>query len=214
MKSTFNAVVFACAIFVCGFGRASAQGCIASFEALSALQVARGNNVSTPVTYIMCPNTVYIPNFDDAEFGYFELNGNATYLCGANGSSSNNCTVRGGFFQLTISLYAFDFAVKDNILISGFTFEAADISSGTIASPGRFTIRDCIFQVTEFHCLSKLLIDMKLTAFFLYLIISMSFRTTTIMVFSITFFTFLPPYVVRCPSKRNETSCARILFDT
>jgi hypothetical protein len=147
MLSMLKASVFASVIFVSGFGRTSGQGCIANFTQLAALQVARGKNTSTPVTYIMCPNTVYVPS-SDAEYELFELNGNATYLCGTSGSSSNNCIVRGGFFQISIALFSFDFAVKENIFISGFTFESSEISSGAIAAPGQnFTIRDCIFQV-------------------------------------------------------------------
>jgi hypothetical protein len=71
----------------------SPVGCIGNLTQLTALQEARGNKVATPVTYIMCPNTVYLPT----DYELFELNGNANYLCGANGASSNNCTVLSSF---------------------------------------------------------------------------------------------------------------------
>ena len=142
MKSTVNVLGLACAIFVSCFDLVSAQGCIASLTELTALQEARGNT-NTVVTYVMCPNTVYVPT----DYELFELNGNANYLCGTSGSSSNNCIVRGGAFQLSIALYPYGFSKKDNILISGFTFEQAEIANGAIAAGGNYTVRDCIFRV-------------------------------------------------------------------
>jgi hypothetical protein len=121
----------------------SPVGCIGNLTQLTALQEARGNKVATPVTYIMCPNTVYLPT----DYELFELNGNANYLCGASGASSNNCTVIGGYFQLSVAMYAYDFADKDNIVISGFTFEKAEIANAAVATVGQTTFRDCIFKV-------------------------------------------------------------------
>ena len=117
--------------------------CISTLTELTALQDARGKRTDTPVTYIMCPNTVYLVN----DYELFELNGNANYLCGTSGASSNNCIVRGGAVQLSITLYPYGFSVKDNILISGFTFEQGELTNGVIAAGGQYTIRDCIFQV-------------------------------------------------------------------
>jgi hypothetical protein len=129
---------------ICNFVYAqSAVGCIGNLTQLTALQEARGNKVGTPVTYIMCPNTVYLPT----NYELFELNGNANYLCGTSGASSNNCTVLGGYFQLSVAMYAYNFADKDNIVISGFTFEKAEIANAAVATVGRTTFRDCIFKV-------------------------------------------------------------------
>jgi hypothetical protein len=135
--------------FVCNAKTSKAvQSCIANFTQLVALQEARGNNVTTPATYIMCPNTVYVPT----DFEKFELNGNAKYLCGASGSSANSCIVRGGSVQLSVAMYAYNFADKDNILISGFTFEKAELVNAVVAISGRMTFQDCIFKVREQEC--------------------------------------------------------------
>jgi hypothetical protein len=140
-KLLLNLVALSC---ICNFAYAqSAVGCIGNLTQLTALQEARGNKVATPVTYIMCPNTVYLPT----NYELFELNGNANYLCGASGASSNNCTVLGGNFQLSVAMYAYNFADKDNIVISGFTFEKAEIANAAVATVGRTTFRDCIFKV-------------------------------------------------------------------
>jgi hypothetical protein len=145
MKIQFLAALVAAMAHTCVMAQVD---CIANLTQLTALQDARGKKTSKSVTYIMCPNTVYVPT----DYELFELSGNATYLCGTSGASSNNCIVRGGDFQLSITLYAWNFATKDNILISGFTFEKSGISTGAIAAPGRFTIRDCIFRVSEAIC--------------------------------------------------------------
>jgi hypothetical protein len=124
---------------------AQAPACIGTLGTLLSLQTARGNNVTTPVTYVMCPNTVYLAN--DEEF--LQLNGNATYLCGVDGASANNCIIRGGSVQLGISYFTYDQSSKDNILVSGFTFEQAEFSTAFIAMYGRSIIRDCIFRVRD-----------------------------------------------------------------
>lgn len=116
--------------------------CIGDLLDLFDIQTARGTNVAAPVTYILCPNTVYDPSVIP-----FFLNGNANYLCGGDGSSSNNCILRGGFNQIVISTFDFDFAVKDKILVSGFTFEQSEFVNVVGASPGRLKFHDCIFQV-------------------------------------------------------------------
>jgi hypothetical protein len=205
MKSTLNVLGLVCAILFGGFDLVSAQGCIGSLTELTALQVARGNQTTTPVTYILCPNTVYVAT----DFELFELNGNASYLCGASGSSSNKCIVRGGFFQLLIAFFSYDFSDKDNILISGFTFEQAEISSATIAFPGRFTIRDCIFKVSNIPFVIQFNVccaaNLPPSLFF-----NIVARTTTITAFLISFITLILPYVVNCRHTKTGWSNAAI----
>jgi hypothetical protein len=51
-------------------------------------------------------------------------------------------------------LYSYEDSVKDNILVSGFTFEQSTSTFGNaaIASDGRSTFRDCIFKVSCLCC--------------------------------------------------------------
>jgi hypothetical protein len=119
------------------------QSCIGNLTALVALQEARGKNVATHVTYVMCPNTVYEANGNE----YLELNGNASYLCGDNGASANQCIIRGGELQVSIFFGSYGLSNKDNILISGFIFEQSTFGNLAIASDGRSIFRDCIFRV-------------------------------------------------------------------
>ena len=119
--------------------------CIGSYAELRALEIARGSNNALSVTYFICPNTVFNLT-GEAEW---DLNGNTNYLCGDTGSSKNNCTVSGGAFQFSATLFPYGFSIKSNIVLSGFTFEKAEIASGAIASSGSFIIRDCIFKVRK-----------------------------------------------------------------
>jgi hypothetical protein len=140
-----NIVVIAFLILVHCMSTVAASECIGSFNALRKLEVARGNNNSIPVTYVICPNTV----FDMAKTAdYWEMNGNTNYLCGSNGSSKNNCIVTGGDVHFLIYFYALDQSSKENILVSGFTFEKAASINGQIGYWGKHTIRDCIFRVS------------------------------------------------------------------
>jgi hypothetical protein len=118
--------------------------CIGSLEALRTLEYARGNNNTIPVTYVICPNTV----FDMDETYYWEMNGNTNYLCGVDGSSKNNCTVTGGTVHFLIYSFAYDRSSKENILVSGFTFQKATEIVGQIGYWGKHTFRDCIFRVS------------------------------------------------------------------
>ena len=127
---------------------ASAQACIGSFDALRALEVARGNNNSVPVTYVICPNTVFDMSALPEDVAFWEMNGNTNYLCGEKGSSESNCTVTGGEVQAAIIYFPFEFSSKENILVQGFTFEKSSLISVAIASEGEHTFRDCIFRVS------------------------------------------------------------------
>jgi hypothetical protein len=137
-------IVVALLTVVCCFSPITANKCIGNFTTLKALQVARGNKTETPVTYIICPNTVF--NFTNT-FETWDLNGNATYLCGANGSSANNCVVTDGEVQFGTSLNRFGYSNKGNIFVSGFRFANALYATGVLAAPGKFTLPDCIFKV-------------------------------------------------------------------
>ena len=143
-NSTF--VIAFLTLFYC-LSAALAEQCIGSFDALRELEIARGNNNTIPVTYVICPNTVF--DMEPIKDQYlWEMNGNTNYLCGADGSSKNNCTVTGGNAQFLIYFSSYDQSSKDNILISGFTFKNAADINGSIGVSGKHTIRDCIFKVS------------------------------------------------------------------
>ena len=124
---------------------AAADQCIGSFDALRTLEVKRGNKNAISVTYVICPNTVF--DFDN-HVDQWEMNGNTNYLCGADGSSKNNCIITGGEAQFLIYFYSFGQSSKDNILISGFTFKNSAFANGSIGIWGKHIIRDCIFKVS------------------------------------------------------------------
>jgi hypothetical protein len=142
---SLNTFVIAFLTLIHCISAATAAECIGSFDALRALEVARGNNNTVPVTYVICPNTVF--NMANA-VEVWEMNGNTNYLCGTNGSSKNNCIVTGGDVHFLIYIYAFDQASKENIVVSGFTFEKAAYINGAIGYWGKHTFQDCIFRVS------------------------------------------------------------------
>lgn len=117
--------------------------CFKTYKELNAVEERRGNNNTIPITRIICSNSIFLIG----EFDPWLLNGNTNYLCGTSGSSANKCVVRGGEFQVDIGDFYFNRSKKANILLSGFTFESAIISSTAFGSAGKITIRDCIFKV-------------------------------------------------------------------
>ena len=103
-------------------------------------------------TYILCPNTVYkigySVNGQCCKEGDLPLLGRANthYLCGKDGKSSNNCTLVLGSIQVLIDEILFQEPTND-VLIQGFTFQAAGSYVTLPSSAGNFTFKDCIFQV-------------------------------------------------------------------
>ena len=145
---SINTFIIAFLTLVHCMSTATAEQCIGSFAALRKLEIKRWNNNTIPVTYVICPNTVF--DMEPIKEQYlWDMNGNTNYLCGADGSSKNNCTVTGGDAQFLISYYAYGQSSKDNILISGFTFEKAALANGATGISGKHTIRDCIFRVSS-----------------------------------------------------------------
>jgi hypothetical protein len=93
--------------------------------------------------------------YEPTDFEFIQLNGNASYLCGTNGASANQCIISGGYLQLGILLFSYGDSSKDNILVSGFTFEKSTSANVAIAVNGRSIFRDCIFKVSCI-CLLKM----------------------------------------------------------
>ena len=145
---SINTVIIAFLTLVHCIYTVTAEQCIGSFDALRELEFKRWNNNTIPVTYVICPNTVFDMEVIKEQYQW-EMNGNTNYLCGADGSSKNNCTVTGGDVHFQISYYAYGQSSKNNILISGFTFEKAYFVNGVTGMSGKHTIRDCIFRVSS-----------------------------------------------------------------
>jgi hypothetical protein len=104
---------------------------------------------SIPRTYVLCPDTVFLIG-DLNDGGQYPIlpRSNVAYKCGDEGLSSNNCVIRGGAVQLITIGFDGDSSVGlDNVLVSGLTFESADIRSVVLDKPGEITFVDCVLQV-------------------------------------------------------------------
>jgi hypothetical protein len=111
-------------------------------------------NIDDILFFSLCPNTVY----DAAEpFGYIEIfRPNVHIFCGQDGSSSNNCTlkgagpsdpevlgrVRGSHVYMGVLESNPDFAYfLDNIIISGITFTGLDAIGDDLVEPGVYSVQ-------------------------------------------------------------------------
>jgi hypothetical protein len=102
--------------------------------------------------YKLCPNTVFEMGYNDAS-NVCCLDGFApiyprrlmTVQCGDDGSSANNCTLRGGTSQLNFSPQASE--LKTDVIVKGLTFEDALGASIFILGTGGITFDDCIIKV-------------------------------------------------------------------
>jgi hypothetical protein len=128
------------------------QDCYVNLQDLQT--IVRAQDPTLKHTYKLCPNTVFNMGYVNAS-GYCCDDGyppmwprkDTTYQCGDDGSSSNNCVLRGGSTQITSFSFHFNFQEKTGAVFKGITFEQAEDISILLVGEGDFTFVDCIFQV-------------------------------------------------------------------
>ena len=134
------------------------------YIALSELQVV---NESIERTYYLCPNTDYRVGIADlASFGSNNgvLGGqlpiagrsNLRVLCGYDGSSQSNCTIRDGSFGLVLTngWTMPNSVTQDNVHIQGVSFFNVT-NAVSIYSVANVTVEECVFEVrTYLHLLN------------------------------------------------------------
>jgi len=128
-------------------------------------------DVVKPREYILCPNTEFITGtfYYDEQTNLTEYLGGTAPLggrsnmhvkCGADGSSSNNCTIHTGEFGFSLRYFEFlDFeyaqgGIVTNLTVEGVTFGKAPASQFSyLDTPvvisnytGDLTFKDCVFQ--------------------------------------------------------------------
>jgi hypothetical protein len=108
-------------------------------------------------TYILCPDTIYTIGDRDPHRPDCYLNGDvavqlrqfSTIQCGANGSSLNNCTIRGGYNQMATTAGSYELEDKVGIVVQGITFAQGRGGALFLAAGGDIVFRDCIFKVKQ-----------------------------------------------------------------
>jgi len=137
-------------------------GCLTSINSL-ALREASVADTSAQRTYTLCINTEFEVgklNYDNdivlrdgtgQKNDMIPLRSNLRIMCGASGSRSNNCVVRGGdvlvdgthFFGISRS------ARLDNVTVEGITFVGAEKHALWFTRQGSGVVfRDCEFRVS------------------------------------------------------------------
>jgi hypothetical protein len=110
----------------------------------------------TKEVFKLCPNTVFEMGFLNAS-NICCINGPnplwprkyTTVQCGDDGSSKNNCTLRGGSSQAISFPYHYNFEIKTESIMKGLTFENAKDISILMLGVGDVTFDDCIIKVRQ-----------------------------------------------------------------
>jgi hypothetical protein len=130
-----------------------ATTCFTNFTDLMAAIEAK--NPFDFVTFFICPNTVIDVGTEKiASSGVFSdgerpllMRQFTKVFCGEDGSSSNNCTVRGGKNQVKVDFVAYSGEEKQGMEIKGFTFEnSVGASLLTVYPSGDLLVQDCIYR--------------------------------------------------------------------
>lgn len=107
---------------------------------------------SEDVTVVLCPDTVFMIGDLDDEGDNLSVQGGTMpliafprvdYLCGDDGSSSNNCVLQGGAIQL----WSPPGAALMTASVQGITFSEATFASILLQGSGDVEFEDCIVQV-------------------------------------------------------------------
>lgn len=109
-------------------------------------------------TYILCPNTEYnlaevLHQGEAHSEGQSPLlisKSNVRIQCGEDGSSSNNCILTGGIYQLGFFRVASGGAPNDisisNAFVQGLTFKSSGTFNIMVENRGELTVTDCVFR--------------------------------------------------------------------
>jgi hypothetical protein len=141
----------------------SLQDCYTNLNDLQA--IVRAKDPFSKEVYKLCPNTVFEMGFLNAS-NVCCVNGHpplwprrdTTYQCGDDGSSANNCTLRGGTLHVISYNEQFSSEEKTNAVFKGLTFEDAAEIAILMTAYGDFTYDDCVFKVCPRSHSSKVLI--------------------------------------------------------
>ena len=106
---------------------------------------------SDDITVVLCPDTVFsIGNLDDGasqvEGGTMPLIAfpRVRYLCGEDGSSTNNCILENGDIQF----WSPPGAAIESVMLQGITFRNATFASILLQGSGQISFIDCIIRVS------------------------------------------------------------------
>jgi hypothetical protein len=112
-------------------------------------------------TYILCPGTKFEVGSRNGNNGTpFDLSHpiiinrpNMRVLCGADGSSQNDCVITGGDMQLgIIDEFNTGGLPAMNSLVRGITFTGASLANIQATFPCHVIFQDCIFRVRQIVC--------------------------------------------------------------
>ena len=150
--------LFALQLLRMGIGVAAAE-CIHKLDFIRAFEHYRDESEFR--TYILCPNTEFTLA-DKIESGLAVSQGesplilsksNVRIQCGDDGSSENNCVLRGGSFQLGFMRSIDDGSSSQwfhkpisNVVIRGVTFMGATEHNVLARNEGSLTLVDCVVR--------------------------------------------------------------------
>lgn len=115
-------------------------------------------------TFVLCPNTVFeIGQWGedgDVVDGYNFLHPRSytIYSCGEDGKSTNNCTFRGGTYQIYHTFVSYNRENKVGVVVKGITFDSSVEAGIILAAPGDITFIDCHFIVSFYRLLLVIIV--------------------------------------------------------
>ena len=167
--TTIRAFFLLASAFLTTTGNANGVGLGSSIICVDSLDLIRSQeqlvlDESTSRTYILCPNTVYEladvlhqgQAYSDGQSPLRISKSNVRIRCGEDGSSDNNCILKGGVYQLGFfRVSQSDIADLEastatpqrieNVTVQGLTFNSAGTFNILIENEGDLTIADCVF---------------------------------------------------------------------
>ena len=133
----------------------SVDGCYTSLDDIF-IVIGDDSKLFEPKRFVLCPGTLVEVGFLIPGVGIdkgqrpFVPRSNTEYLCGEDGSSTNNCTISGGDFGLlSVPVFFRQDLTVTNVQVRGFTFVGQMQYASFIAVNGDISFYDCIFRDTS-----------------------------------------------------------------
>lgn len=149
----FICIWIACCLLLSAVSSQEEMSCYSSLVELNAAIAVK--DPFSVESYVLCPNTTFAIDEDNDNQEEIQLHSNMNLLCGTDGSSSNNCTITGGFLQVVCQQAHFDTSETPNVYVSGLTLRAPRGASFLGSCVGDILFNDCVFEVAYIFCAAR-----------------------------------------------------------
>uniref|UniRef100_A0A7S1DDR0 Right handed beta helix domain-containing protein n=1 Tax=Cyclophora tenuis TaxID=216820 RepID=A0A7S1DDR0_CYCTE len=158
-------LLFFCLVLLTSVDRSLSSSCVDNLDQITNNEIESARlGAIKPVTYVLCPNTVFRVGFpsQSSQIVYEEgsvpiviLNSHRAIQCGEDGRLENNCTIHGGDHHLLVPGPAdlpselsdnISLGITTNVTVRGIVFQNCTDLALSMTNAGSLLLADCAVQ--------------------------------------------------------------------